>query len=79
MNPSRSNPVSLKEAKELLKKTYNSMMNAFLELKNGREYHHTTTKKENLQVESACKENLQYSLHMLDDYSLNNFCSLFIY
>ncbi|CAG8670853.1 5145_t:CDS:10 [Funneliformis caledonium] len=53
MNPSRSNPVSFKEAKELLKKTYNSMMNAFLELKSGREYHPATTKKENPQVKSA--------------------------
>ncbi|CAI2179242.1 2183_t:CDS:10 [Funneliformis geosporum] len=50
MNPSRSNPVSFNEAKDLLKKTYNSMMNAFLELKNGREYYPVTIKKGNLQV-----------------------------
>ncbi|CAG8687912.1 11800_t:CDS:10, partial [Funneliformis mosseae] len=42
-----------KKQKSYSKKTYNSMMNAFLELKSGREYHPATTKKENPQVKSA--------------------------
>jgi hypothetical protein len=55
MNQSRPNPVSLEKAKELLKKTYNSMLNAFWELKNGQEYRPITTKKNKTQEISACK------------------------
>lgn len=56
MNPSRPDPVSLEKAKELLKKTYDSMLNAFWELKNGQEYRPITTKKDNVQEVSACKK-----------------------
>ena len=55
MNPSRPDPVPLEKAKELLKTTYNTMLNAFWELSNGREYRQTT-KKEKAQENSACKK-----------------------
>jgi len=56
MNPSRPDPVPLEKAKELLKRTYNAMLNAFWELNNGREYHQTIKKKEKAQENSACKK-----------------------
>ena len=65
MNPSRPDPASLEKAKELLKKTYNTMLNAFWELENGREYRQTVTKKEKAQENSACKKNLlKYWFHI---------------
>jgi len=63
MNPSRPDPVSLEKAKELLKKTYNSMLNAFWKLKNGQEYRPSTTKKDKIQENSACKSKF-YNLHV---------------
>ncbi|PKK77818.1 HIT-like protein [Rhizophagus irregularis] len=53
MNPSRPDPVSLEKAKELLKKTYDSILNAFWELTNGQEYRSITTIKDNVQEVSA--------------------------
>jgi hypothetical protein len=56
MNPSRPDPVPLEKAKELLNKTYYSMLNAFWKLKNGEEYRPTTTKMEKAQDNSACRK-----------------------
>ncbi|GES75800.1 transcription factor bHLH140 [Rhizophagus clarus] len=53
MNTSRPDPVSLEKAKELLRKTYNSMLNAFWELKNGQEYRPIATKRDESQKVSA--------------------------
>ncbi|RIA92543.1 HIT-like domain-containing protein [Glomus cerebriforme] len=66
MNPSRPDPVSLGKAKELLKKTYHSMLNAFWELKIGQEYRPITTKKEkgsafDILMKSASKSSFKTS------------------